>query len=64
MTVYMQNTHVMHYCFNVSFRQIQTLLLAPYQSQANCIKATANKVIKFNMNLVFCVIQSIFHVLE
>ena len=35
-------------------RQIQTLLLAPYRSQANCIKATANKVVKFNMNLVLC----------
>ena len=49
----------MHYCFNVSLpanTNISLLLTIP--------GATANKIIKLNTSLVFCVVQSIFHDLQ
>ena len=37
--------------------------LAPYYSLANCIQATANKIVDLNnyMSLVYCVVPSSFH---
>ena len=43
---------------------MQTSLLTPYHSQANCIYATANKIVELNMSLVYCVVQSSFYDLQ
>ena len=43
---------------------MQTSLLTTYHSQANCIYATANKIVELNMSLVYCVVQSSFYDLQ
>ena len=39
-------------------RRIQTSFLAPYHAQANCIQATANKIVEL---IVYRVVHSSFH---